>query len=154
MIEAFLPLLQASDSARVVNVSSLLGLLKNVPNEWAKEILSDVENLSEERIDEVLHEFLKDMKEGMLETKGWPKHLSAYKLSKAALNAYTRVLAKRYKKICFNSVCPGYVKTDITCNTGQLTAAEGAQSVVRLALLPNDKLNSGLFFHQQQVSSF
>ena len=28
MIEAFLPLLQASDSARVVNVSSLLGSLK------------------------------------------------------------------------------------------------------------------------------
>ena len=97
--------------------------------------------------------YLKDFKEGMLEAKGWPKHISAYSVSKAALNAYTRILAKKYPNICVNSVCPGYVKTDITCNTGKLTAAEGAESPLRLALLPNGK-PSGLFFSQQQVSPF
>ncbi|KAL5565584.1 hypothetical protein UlMin_028748 [Ulmus minor] len=153
LVEAFLPLLQLSDSPRVVNVSSELGLLKHLSCEWAKQVLNDVENLTEERVDEVVNEFLKDFKEGNLEKRGWPVHISAYKVSKAAMNAYTRILSKNYPNICVNSVFPGYCRTDITCNTGQLTAAEGAQSPVRLALLPEGRC-SGLFFLQQQVLPF
>ncbi|EXB75022.1 hypothetical protein L484_012146 [Morus notabilis] len=80
----------------MVNVSSFLGSLKCIANERAIEVLNDVENLTEERIDEVITEFL---------------------------------------------------------STGRLTSAEGAQSVVRLALLPDDELTSGLFFSRQQVVS-
>ncbi|XLR10066.1 (+)-neomenthol dehydrogenase [Arachis hypogaea] len=150
--EALLPLLQLSESPRIVNVSSSLGKLKRVSNEWAKGILGDAENLTEERVDEVLNEFLKDFKEGCLERKGWPKVLGAYIISKAAMNAYTRIVAKKYPTICINSVCPGYVKTDITANTGFLTAEEGAASPVKLALLSN--ASSGLFYSQNEVSSF
>ncbi|XLT82198.1 (+)-neomenthol dehydrogenase isoform X1 [Arachis hypogaea] len=95
--EALLPFLQLSESPRIVNVSSSLGKLKRVSNEWAKGILGDAENLTEERVDEVLNEFLKDIKEGCLERKGWPKVLGAYIISKAAMNAYTRIVAKRVK---------------------------------------------------------
>ncbi|XP_052113135.1 (+)-neomenthol dehydrogenase isoform X2 [Arachis duranensis] len=123
-----------------------------VSNEWAKGILGDAENLTEERVDEVLNEFLKDIKEGCLERKGWPKVLGAYIISKAAMNAYTRIVAKKYPTICINSVCPGYVKTDITANTGFLTAEEGAATVVKIALLSN--ASSGLFYSQNEVSSF
>jgi hypothetical protein len=42
---------------------------QHIPNEWAKGVLSDAENLTEERVDEVLSEFLNDFKEDMLETK-------------------------------------------------------------------------------------
>ncbi|XP_015948184.1 (+)-neomenthol dehydrogenase isoform X1 [Arachis duranensis] len=150
--EALLPLLQLSESPRIVNVSSSLGKLKCVSNEWAKGILGDAENLTEERVDEVLNEFLKDIKEGCLERKGWPKVLGAYIISKAAMNAYTRIVAKKYPTICINSVCPGYVKTDITANTGFLTAEEGAATVVKIALLSN--ASSGLFYSQNEVSSF
>ncbi|KAK6162386.1 hypothetical protein DH2020_002227 [Rehmannia glutinosa] len=114
--EALFPLLQLSDSPRIVN---------NIPSEWAKEILNDAENLTEERIDEVLNVFLKHFKEGSLEAKGFR----------------------------INCVCPGYVKTDITYNTGVLTVEEGAESPVRLALLPDDG-PSGLFFVRKEVSSF
>ncbi|KAK6162365.1 hypothetical protein DH2020_002206 [Rehmannia glutinosa] len=151
--EALFPLLQLSDSPRIVNVSSFLGKLKNIPSEWAKEILNDAENLTEERIDEVLNVFLKDFKEGSLEAKGWPLHVSAYVVSKASMNAYTRFLAKKYPGFRINCVCPGYVKTDITYNTGVLTVEEGAESPVRLALLPDDG-PSGLFFVRKEVSSF
>ncbi|GKU96897.1 hypothetical protein SLEP1_g10078 [Rubroshorea leprosula] len=84
MCEAFIPLLQLSDSPRIVNVSSSMGRLKNVSNEWAKTILSDAENFTEERVDEVLNKYLKDFKEGSLKAQGWPAFMSAYKLSKAA----------------------------------------------------------------------
>ncbi|KAI3498314.1 hypothetical protein L1887_34086 [Cichorium endivia] len=53
MVEHFIPLLESSDSPRIVNVSSSMGKLKTLKNEWAKGILSDVENLTEEKIDEV-----------------------------------------------------------------------------------------------------
>lgn len=128
-------------------------LAQHIPGEWAKEILSDVEELTEDRVDEVVTEFLKDFKEGNLETIGWPTYISAYKVSKAAMNAYTRILAKKYPNICVNSVCPGYVKTDITCNTGLLNVAEGAQLLVSLALHPNEK-PSGVFISHQGLSSF
>ncbi|KAL0379565.1 UNVERIFIED_CONTAM: (+)-neomenthol dehydrogenase [Sesamum angustifolium] len=143
---------ELSDSPRIVNVSSTLGKLKNLSNEWAKGVLNDAENLTEERIDQVLNEFLKDFKEGSQEAKGWPKYFGAYIVSKAALNAYTRILAKKYPSFRINSVCPGYVKTDINFNTGYLTVEEGAESLVRLALLPDDG-PSGLYFIRKEVSS-
>nr|POE71275.1 (+)-neomenthol dehydrogenase [Quercus suber] len=129
------------------------GILKNIPNEWAKRVLSDDENLTEKKVDEVLEEFLKDYKEGSLEAKGWPNFLSAYTVSKAAMNAYTRIIAKKYPSFCINCVCPGFVKTDMTRNTGILPVEEGAASPVRLALLP-DGSPSGLFFVRQEVSPF
>ncbi|OIW11720.1 hypothetical protein TanjilG_20204 [Lupinus angustifolius] len=150
--ESLLPLLQKSESPRIVNVSSTLGKLKFVSNEWAKGVFSDANNLTEEKVDEVIKEFLKDFKEGALESKGWPRTLGAYTISKAAMNAYTRILAKNYPTISINSVCPGYVKTDITSNTGFLTAEEGAASPVSLALLPNGS-PSGLFYQRTEASS-
>ncbi|KAJ4842966.1 (+)-neomenthol dehydrogenase [Turnera subulata] len=153
MVEAFISLLQSSDSARIVNVSSSAGLLKNIRNEWAQGLLNDIETLTEGTVDKVLNEFLKDFKEGSLEAKGWPAHRSAYTVSKVAMNAYTRILARRYPSICINCLCPGFCKTDITTNAGSLTAAEGAASAVRLALLPNNG-PSGCFFYRTQMSSF
>ncbi|OVA14094.1 Short-chain dehydrogenase/reductase SDR [Macleaya cordata] len=151
--EALIPFLQLSDSAIIVNVSSSMGKLKNISNEKAMEVLSDVDGLTEERIDGVLNVFLKDFKEDLLETKGWPANLSAYTLSKASLNAYTRILAKKFPTFRVNCVCPGYVKTDINYNTGVLTVEEGAKSPVKLALLPGDG-PSGLFFVRAEVSAF
>ncbi|KAM4105114.1 hypothetical protein ACJW30_06G208500 [Castanea mollissima] len=159
--EALIPL-QLSDSPRIVNVSSyavkfvvvflLVLLIRNIPNELARGVFTDPKNLKEENVEEVLSEFLKDFKEGSLETKGWG-HSSAYVLSKAALNAYTKILATRYPSFCINCVCPGFVKTDLNWNTGKVPVEEGAAHPVRLALLPKGG-PSGLFFVQQEVSPF
>ncbi|XVF80008.1 hypothetical protein PTKIN_Ptkin15bG0035900 [Pterospermum kingtungense] len=156
MVEALVPYLHHSYSPRIVNVSSYLGSLQFISNEWAKGVLSDVEKLTEERVEEVLKEFLQDFKEGRLKTKGWPTctGLTAYSVSKAAINAYTRILANKYPSFCVNCVAPGFVKTDMTGDNGHLTAAEGAENVVRLALIPIGNESSGLFFYCQQVSPF
>ncbi|CAL5340079.1 unnamed protein product [Camellia sinensis] len=150
MIEALNPLLQLSDSPRIVNVSSISGKLEC---EWAKGVLNDVESLTEERVEEVLNEFLKDLKEGALETKGWPTFLSAYTVSKAAINAYARILAKKYPTFRINCVCPGWTKTDINNHIGKLTIEQGAQCPVKLALLLDDGPSS-LFFANNEPSSF
>ncbi|XP_050386408.1 (+)-neomenthol dehydrogenase-like [Argentina anserina] len=151
--DALIPLLQLSNSPRIVNVSSSMGKLENIPSDRVKGILStDVDNLSEESVDMILTEFLNDHKEGLLETKGWPSMGSGYTVSKAAMNAYTRILAKKYPGFRINSVCPGYVKTDINFSTGFLSVDEGAASVVNLALLPNDG-PTGQFFFRYEVRS-
>lgn len=128
-------------------------LMQRLPNRWAKGVLSDVESLTEEKVDGVLNQFLEDFKESLLETKGWPTVSPAYRVSKVALNAYTRILAKKYPSFCINAVCPGYVKTDLTYHTGHLTVDEGAESVVRVALLPSGG-PSGLFFSRSEVAPF
>ncbi|KAL1207172.1 Short-chain dehydrogenase/reductase 2b [Cardamine amara subsp. amara] len=154
MCEVFIPLLQLSDSPRIINVSSIIGQLKNLLNEWAKGILSDAENLTEERIDEVITQLLNDVKECTVKTKDWAKAMSAYAVSKASLNGYTRILAKKYPEFFVNSVCPGNAKTDMNFKTGVLSVEEGASSPVRLALLPHQESPSGCFFNRKQVAEF
>lgn len=79
--------------------------------------------------------------------------MGGYILSKAALNAYTRILAKRYPSFRINCVCPGFVKTDINYNTGKLTVQEGAATPVMAALFPDDG-PTGSFIVQKEISSF
>ena len=124
-----------------------------IPNDSIKQELSDADGLTEERFVELSNRFLKDFKEGLLETSGWPTAGASYKVSKALVNAYTRVLAKKYSNACINCVCPGFVKTDLNWNTGPLTPEEGARGPVMLALLPEGS-PSGYFFDKTEVSSF
>ncbi|XP_024993587.1 (+)-neomenthol dehydrogenase-like [Cynara cardunculus var. scolymus] len=151
--EAFVPLLQLSNSPRIVNLTSSFGDLHWFHNEKLKEELEDIEHLTEERIDEIIQWFLKDLKADKLQENGWPLTASAYKVSKAAVNAYTRLMARKFPNILVNCVHPGYCVTDITSNTGFSTAEEGAKGPVMAALLPNDG-PSGVYFSQTEITPF
>ncbi|KAF8026605.1 hypothetical protein BT93_F3175 [Corymbia citriodora subsp. variegata] len=153
MVDAFIGLLQLSDLPTIVNVSSSAGKLEYLSEGWAKEVFSNAGSLTEEKMDEALKEFLEDFKQGSLKTKGWPAQLSAYAVSKVALNAYTRIIAANYPTFRINCVCPGFVKTDINCYTGFLTPEEGAEGPVSLALLPNGG-PSGRFFQGTKEATF
>ncbi|XP_051147087.1 (+)-neomenthol dehydrogenase-like [Andrographis paniculata] len=151
--EALLPLLKLSQSPRIVNMASVMAMLQNVSHEWAKEVLSNVEKLTEEKLDEVVNAYLKDVNDGVAKEKGWPASSGSYIISKAVLTAYTRLVAKRHPSCKINAVCPGFTKTDMNHHSGFLTVQEGAESPVKLALLPDDG-PSGMFFNRKQVSEF
>ncbi|KAL6341968.1 hypothetical protein AAG906_038214 [Vitis piasezkii] len=151
--EALLPCLLLSNSGRIVNVSAGLGKLEFVSNERVRMELNDVDVLSVERLDEIVNEFLNDVKEDRLHDRGWPTQTSAYTISKAAVNAYTRIVAKSYPSLPINCVCPGFVKTDINSNTGFFPVEVGAKGAVMLALLPEGG-PSGLFFEKMEASTF
>jgi NAD(P)-dependent dehydrogenase (short-subunit alcohol dehydrogenase family) len=70
----------------------------------------------------------------------------AYSVSKAALNALTRVLAAELhpEGILVNSVCPGWVDTDMG-GPGGRAVEDGAASVMWAALLPDDGPSGGFF---------
>lgn len=152
--EALLPLLQLSPAgARIVNVSSLRSELKRIPSEDLRKELGSIETLTEERVDAVLRRFLHDFEENALESNGWTLMLPAYSISKATLNAYTRILARKYPNMYINCVHPGYVKTDLNWNTGSMTLEEGARGPVMLALLP-DGGPKGRYFDCTEVAEF
>ncbi|KAM0860992.1 hypothetical protein ACQ4PT_046173 [Festuca glaucescens] len=153
VIEALLPLLQSSSDGRIVNVSSDYGLLRTISNEEVRQELSDIDNLTEKRLDELLDKFLKDFEAGSLEAHGWPTVLAAYKLAKVAMNAYSRILAKRHPELRVNCAHPGYVKTDMNMRSGVLTPEEGARNVVKVARLP-DSGPTGVYFAEGEESSF
>ncbi|KAL1803157.1 hypothetical protein ACET3Z_031804 [Daucus carota] len=149
-----LPLLELSPcGGRIVNVSSLRSELRRIPSDEIRKELGDIETLTEQRIDKIVDKFFHDLKHDMLEANGWPMMLPAYSISKATLNAYTRVLAKKYPNMCINCVHPGYVDTDINWHTGTMTVEQGAKGSVMLALLP-DGGPSGCYFDQTQVAEF
>ncbi|WVZ86518.1 hypothetical protein U9M48_033280 [Paspalum notatum var. saurae] len=156
VIEALLPLLKASSDGRIVNVSSDFGLLRCFGGEDLKQELDDVGKLTEERLDELLDLFLKDFKAGnrMVEARGWPVAFSAYKVSKAAVNAYSRILAAKEPAVRVNCAHPGYVKTDITLHSGLLTPEEGARNVVKVALLPAGGVTGAFFEEGKELASF
>ncbi|PWA62412.1 glucose/ribitol dehydrogenase [Artemisia annua] len=151
--EALIPILQLSKSPRIVNVSSTGGDLIVLNDEKMRHELQDIEKLTEERIDEIVQSFLKDFKNAKLKENGWPLTISAYKVSKIAVNAYTRLLARRFKSIIVNCVHPGYVVTDMTSQTGYITAEDGAKGPVMAALLPDDG-PSGVFFNKTNIAPF
>ncbi|XP_020107743.1 (+)-neomenthol dehydrogenase-like [Ananas comosus] len=150
--EALLPLLKLSTSgARIVNASSLASELKRMPNDEIRNLLTDVDNLDEEKIEHLLSTFLEDLKNGGLEAAGWPMMLPAYSVSKMVLNVYTRILAKRHPEMRINCVRPGFVKSDINWNMGIISAEEGAKGPVMLALLPDDG-PTGCYFDQTNLT--
>ncbi|HJQ33077.1 MAG TPA: SDR family oxidoreductase [Pyrinomonadaceae bacterium] len=71
----------------------------------------------------------------------------AYSVSKVALNALTRMLADELKadRILVNSVCPGWVATEMGGPEAPRTPAEGAASVVWAATLLDDGPTGGFF---------
>ncbi|KAI4355021.1 hypothetical protein L6164_003839 [Bauhinia variegata] len=86
---------------------------------------------------------------------GWNENVenASYTVAKAALNAYTKVLAKNFPHFRANSICPGYVKTDINHNTDILSVDDAPENPVSLALLPENG-PSGLFFGLDEVVPF
>jgi (+)-neomenthol dehydrogenase len=135
-------------------VNEDLNIVQNFNSEELRKEFSDVDNLTEKRLDELLDLFLEDFKANLVEAHGWPTGgSSAYKVAKAALNAYTRILAKKYPALRINCLTPGYVKTDISMHMGVLTPEEGASNSVKVALLPDDG-PTGAYFDRDGEASF
>jgi len=82
---------------------------------------------------------------GVAEMGGWSP---GYRVSKAALNAMTRILSTELESEGFlvNSACPGFVATDMGGPMGATkTVEDGAAGVVWLATLPDDGPTGGFF---------
>ena len=71
----------------------------------------------------------------------------AYRVSKAALNALTRMVAaaNQGEDILVNSMCPGWVRTDMGGPNAPRSVQKGAETAVWLAMLPHGGPNGSFF---------
>lgn len=71
----------------------------------------------------------------------------AYRISKTALNAVTRVFSAELanSQIKINSVCPGWVRTDMGGQGADRSVEEGISGIIWAATLPHDGPSGGFF---------
>lgn len=161
--QSLIPLMRPSAvGARIVNVSSRLGRLNGRRNRLEdkdlREKLANLEMLSEELIDRTVSTFLQQVEEGTYTSGGWPQMFTDYSVSKLAVNAFTRLMAKMLSdrpdgmKIYINCYCPGWVKTAMTGWAGNISAEDGADTGVWLALLPDQAITGKFFAERREVN--
>jgi len=75
-----------------------------------------------------------------------------YRISKTAVNVITRIIADELQNtnILINSMCPGWVKTDMGGPGATRELAEGADTAIWLSML-DDNNPGGLFYRDRQV---
>ncbi len=124
LCNALFPLLKPD--ARVVNISSRMGLFRVLKDEKIREKIED-QNLTVDQLCEVMRDYVNAAKQ--------ENHARicecSYSMSKVGLNALTRIqqrdLEREYptKNLMVNAVTPGYVATDMTKFKGTLTVKQG-----------------------------
>lgn len=78
---------------------------------------------------------------------------AAYRISKTALNAVTRIFAAETKgeNILINSVHPGWVRTRMGGSKAPLTPGQGAETIVWAATLPNSGPTGKFFSEKNEI---
>ncbi len=79
--------------------------------------------------------------------------MTAYRLSKIALNGLTLMLADSVKgaNVLINAGCPGWVRTDMGSPDAPRSIKEGAEGIVWLATLPDGGPHGGFFRDGQRL---
>jgi NAD(P)-dependent dehydrogenase (short-subunit alcohol dehydrogenase family) len=119
VIHAMLPLLREAPAARIVNIASTTA---------SQALTSDPKTMF-----------------------GLENNTLAYASSKSAVTMLTLQYANAMRRdpafahIKVNAATPGYIATDLNNHTGNRTVAQGAQIVVKLAMLPDDGPSGGFF---------
>ncbi|KAH7966952.1 hypothetical protein HPB49_020882 [Dermacentor silvarum] len=124
--------------ARVVNVSSMAGMLQRIPGEELKKKFNNPE-ITLEELCSLMKEFVQDAKDGKTDEKGWGQ--SAYNVSKVGVTVLSFIQQREFnadprEDLVVNAVHPGYVDTDMSSHKGPLTPEQGADAATYLALLP------------------
>jgi NAD(P)-dependent dehydrogenase (short-subunit alcohol dehydrogenase family) len=77
----------------------------------------------------------------------------AYRTSKAAINALTRVIASEVRghNIKVNTMSPGWVRTDMGGPSAPRSPEQGADTIIWLATLPEDGPTGGFFKDRESI---
>lgn len=112
LVNALLPLMEAVDDARIVNVSSGMGQLSDMGGNYP-----------------------------------------GYRLSKTALNAVTRIYAAELDaaKFSVNSLCPGWVRTDMGGGNAELSVEEGVDTAIWLATAEEARSSGGFYRRRKPI---
>ncbi len=147
--ERLLPLMRPN--ARIVMVSSGMGELSCLGKDLRARFGDPTLRRSE--LMQLVERFLDEVEAGTHAKSGWPPN--AYRVSKVALNAYVRILARELtddpRHIKVNAACPGWVRTRMGGPGAPRSVDDGAKTPVWLALAPPDGPMGGFFRDERAV---
>jgi len=131
--------------ARVVMVTSGMADV-NVLSKRLRDVVTSP-TLDREALLAFAQRFVDDVAGGRHSANGWPSN--AYRVSKIAMDAYVRLLARELahdpRNILVNAADPGWVRTAMGGPSATRSPEEGARTPIRLALLEDGGLSGGLF---------
>jgi NAD(P)-dependent dehydrogenase (short-subunit alcohol dehydrogenase family) len=136
-----------NDNGCIVMVSSGMGELSAYSPALRARFLDP--RLSLSQLLELIAEFERAVAAGDHERLGWPS--SAYRVSKASLNALTRIKARDSARVRINAVCPGWVKTDMGGPSASRSVEQGARGIVWAATLAEGGPHGGFFRDGQRI---
>jgi carbonyl reductase 1 len=144
LTDRLLPVLRPG--ARIVMVSSGMGAVSSLSPGLRAEVMSPT--LDRAALLAFADRFVADVAAGRHAKSGWPAN--AYRVSKIAMNAYVRILARELagdpRHILVNAACPGWVRTAMGGSSAPRSPEEGARTPAWLALLPaGDRRTGGLY---------
>jgi carbonyl reductase 1 len=145
LTKSMMPLLEKSDSPRIINIASSAGRLSILPSPKRREAFSS-ETLTIEELEGYMTDFVEAAKQGKHSDEGWPN--TGYGVSKVGIIAVTKILARENPRFMVNSVDPGYCKTDQNNNQGFIPAERGAITPFLLATV--EQFFSSLHWFQEQ----
>jgi carbonyl reductase 1 len=151
LTDALLPSMRPG--ARVVMVSSGMGKLARLGAALRARFADP--SLARAGLLDLVNGFVRDVGAGTHERHGWPSN--AYSVSKIALNALVRVMARELagdaRGILVNSADPGWVRTRMGGRSAPSSVEDGAKTPVYLALLPPGG-PTGEFFASERKTAF
>ena len=102
-----------------------------------------------ERVDDAR---IVNISSGMGQLSEMGGHYPGYRLSKTALNAMTRIYAAELDpgKFKINSVCPGWVRTDMGGSNAELSLEQGVDTTIWL-LTSDQAQHSGGFYRNRKL---
>jgi len=137
-----------TEASNLVMVSSGMGELSRFSPELRRRFLDPA--LSRAGLDALVAEFVERVASGAHDLGGFPRN--AYGVSKAALNAFTRILARELpagQRV--NAVCPGWVRTRMGGSGAPRTLEQGVRGIVWAATLGADGPNGGFFRDGREI---
>jgi NAD(P)-dependent dehydrogenase (short-subunit alcohol dehydrogenase family) len=147
--DALLPVMRPGGC--VVMISSGMGELSGVRGR-VRERFADP-GLDRAGLLDLVESFVRDVAAGTHGQHGWPSN--AYSVSKIALNALVRVLARELagdpRRILVNAENPGWVKTRMGGSSAPRSVKDGASTAVWLALLPEGGPTGGFFRDERPI---
>ncbi|HEX7675520.1 MAG TPA: SDR family NAD(P)-dependent oxidoreductase [Bdellovibrio sp.] len=99
------------------------------------------------------HGRIVNVSSGMGQLSDMNRGYAAYRMSKTALNVVTRVFAEEAKgeDVLVNSICPGWVKTDMGGQGADRSIDQGIKGILWAATLPKGGPTGGFFRDGERI---